>query len=172
MEFQDLAEIVETSVSRLEGAARDKGLALNLQIPEDLSPILVDRQRFTQILTNLIDNAVKFTETGRVDVRLLCEGSRALAVEVEDTGVGIPEDALPYIFEAYERTHVPHTKKVEGAGLGLAISKSLAEMMGYTLEVESDRGAGSIFRVVLESGVYPTISRSASTPTTTPASNG
>ncbi len=149
LEPHDLGEIVKSAGGQLENAARERGLGFRVHVSPRLEPVQVDRQRFLQILTNLIGNAIKFTDSGRVEVRVVSAGPRPLAVEVEDTGMGIPPEAIPFIFEAYQRNLVPHRKKVEGTGLGLAISRSLAEMMGHDLEVESREGEGSLFRVRL-----------------------
>ena len=149
IEPTDVGEIVQVAADQLGEFARQKGLEWRVQIPAGLSPSLLDRHHFIQILTNLMGNAIKFTDVGGVETRLIAEGHRAVGVEVEDTGVGIPEEALPFIFEAYERMQAPHTRNVEGTGLGLAISKSLAELMGCSLEVESTVGEGSTFRLNL-----------------------
>jgi signal transduction histidine kinase len=114
-----------------------------------------DERAFRQVVTNLVGNAVKFTETGRVELR--AHASRhpdraEVVVEVQDTGRGIPAEALPRIFERFYQVDGSLTRGSEGTGLGLSISQRLSEMMGGRIEVESEVGAGSTFtwRVAFE----------------------
>ena len=108
-----------------------------------------DAQAFRQILTNLVGNAVKFTDTGGVTVHAASspeQGGRArLTVSVSDTGPGIPEDALPRIFERFYQVDGSMTRVTEGTGLGLAISEKLAHAMGGEISVSSELGSGSTF---------------------------
>lgn len=112
-----------------------------------------DSRAFRQILTNLLGNAVKFTDRGgvRLSVRLDRVGDlAAIAVRVADTGRGIPPDALPHIFERFYQVDSSLTRGLEGTGLGLAISQNLARMMGGRIDVESELGRGSTFELHLE----------------------
>jgi signal transduction histidine kinase len=114
---------------------------------EDLT-LRGDAQAFRQVLTNLVGNAVKFTDKGSVQVRATLDehAERArLAVSVTDTGPGIPEDALPRIFERFYQVDGSLTRSSEGTGLGLAISQKLAQMMGGDITVSSQLGLGSTF---------------------------
>jgi len=115
--------------------------------------VVGDARAFRQIVTNLLGNAAKFTAEGRILARgrMARHGDRAeLTVEVEDTGIGIPEEALARIFDRFYRVDSSLTRSTEGAGLGLAISQRLAALMGGGIEVESRLGVGSTFRLRLE----------------------
>jgi CheY-like chemotaxis protein len=99
---------------------------------------------------NLLGNALKFTEAGSVTVRIAADPATGEAeyVEVQDTGIGIPADRLAAIFEAFQQADTSTARRVGGTGLGLTISRTLVELMGYRLQVESTEGRGSTFRVV------------------------
>ena len=129
----------------LGAKAAEKGLALTLERGSTLpAAVMGDPTRLTQILVNLIGNAVKFTERGRIAVRSSHDGLR-WRVEVEDTGVGIRPEEMPRLFNAFSQADVSTSRKFGGTGLGLAISKRLAEAMGGTLTVKSEAGVGSTF---------------------------
>ncbi len=134
-------------------AAAKKGIAFESDwsaVP-DLT-VVGDERAFRQIITNLLGNAVKFTDQGGVDLRTQAtvDGGQAhLVVEVADTGRGIPHEALPRIFERFYQVDGSLTRGIEGTGLGLAISQNLARMMGGRIEVASELGAGSIFRLIV-----------------------
>jgi signal transduction histidine kinase len=112
---------------------------------------MTDPSRLLQVLTNLIGNAVKFTERGRVVVRVVADPAsrRPTSIEVADTGIGIPPERQAAIFDAFEQADSSTARRFGGTGLGLAVSKSLCDLMGYRLEVESRPGCGSVFRVIL-----------------------
>jgi len=133
--------------------AADKGLDLRLEIaPEIPRAVVLDPLRLKQILFNLISNAVKFTQGGAVTIRLFVEARadrEVLVFEVVDTGVGIPQETLQRLFDAFEQGDARTTRVHGGSGLGLAISRRLAGLMEGTLDAESAPGRGSTFRLVL-----------------------
>jgi signal transduction histidine kinase len=143
--------LVEDTLASFEGQVRDRPLALDAEIPDHLTPIMTDPSRLLQVLTNLIGNAVKFTERGRVVVRVVADPAsrRPTSIEVADTGIGIPPERQAAIFDAFEQADSSTARRFGGTGLGLAVSKSLCDLMGYRLEVESRPGCGSVFRVIL-----------------------
>ena len=149
-----LDALVEDTVASFEGQLRDRPIALEADIPAHLTPIMTDPAKLLQVLTNLIGNAIKFTERGSVVVRVVAEAAsrRPERIEVVDTGVGIPPDRQEAIFEAFEQADGSTARQYGGTGLGLAVSKSLCDLMGYALDVESEPGVGSIFRVTLVAG--------------------
>ena len=131
-----------------------KGLALAISIAPGLPDRLFgDAKRIGQILINFANNAVKFTEKGRVVLRVLDRGHSGgrtrLRFEVEDTGIGIAEDKLPLLFCPFQQLDGSMSRQFEGSGLGLAISKNLAELMEGTVGVSSHSGQGSIFSLEL-----------------------
>lgn len=131
-------------------AARRKGVDLLVQLPPQPVPDLMgDPTRLRQVLTNLMGNAVKFTERGRVELRLTdldCDGSAVcLRVEVSDTGIGMDSATLTTLFEPFSQADASTTRRFGGTGLGLAICKRLIGMMGGEIGVDSRLGAGSTF---------------------------
>jgi PAS domain S-box-containing protein len=144
----DLETILEQVRQDIAPVVTAKGLELTIDLPASLPPVLGDAVRLRQVLLNLIGNAVKFTDVGsvRVSAALAAGG---VAVAVRDTGIGISEEALPFIFEEFRQVDGSFTRRYGGAGLGLAIARKLAEQMGGSIDVESSLGAGSAFTVWL-----------------------
>jgi signal transduction histidine kinase/CheY-like chemotaxis protein len=128
-----------------------KGIKLECHIAQDLPrAVLIDRVRLRQILVNLVGNAIKFTDTGRVDIRISSQKQSTtsrvtLMIEVADTGVGIPQDPLDAIFKPFVQAGAHREKEIQGTGLGLSIVKRLSEIMGGTVTVTSVMGQGSVF---------------------------
>jgi len=147
----DLRTVVEEATELFAELACGKGLELACFVPADLPTALIgDAGRLRQILTNLIGNAVKFTEHGEVGVRVWAlQRERAfvlIAVEVADTGIGIPVDKRRQIFEPFAQADSSTTRRYGGTGLGLSIAKHLCEMLGGSIEVTSEPSIGSTFR--------------------------
>ncbi len=136
-------------------------VTLRADVPPDAAPLRTDAVRLRQIITNLVGNALKFTETGSVTVRLTSvrESGRARCIEVIDTGIGIPEDRQQAVFEAFRQADDSTSRKYGGTGLGLAITRSLCELLDYRVTIESRAGHGSTFRIHLdaEAAAAPTI---------------
>jgi signal transduction histidine kinase len=127
-----------------------KGLTLRWDYPVHLPSVRLDSTKLKHILQNLIDNAIKFTEKGHVAVsaRYLAS-SRAVEFKVADTGIGIPKEAIPIIFEKFRQVDSSETRAYGGVGLGLFIAKKFTFMLGGKLEVESEPGVGSTFTLTL-----------------------
>jgi signal transduction histidine kinase len=145
----DLRAAVETAVEQSNAAARRRGIGLTLHLPDAPIRIRHDPQRIGQVVANLVANAVKFTQRGgsvAVDVASTPDGAR---IEVADTGVGIDATELPHIFERFYRGSRANEARGSGSGLGLAIVRSIVDMHGGTVEVESRVGKGSTFTVML-----------------------
>ena len=147
-------EVVRTVISLLRPKAEEKQICL-LQSISDNVPAWVngDPHRLNQVLLNLVGNAIKFTETGHVKIRLEASGSVdepiRLHFYVEDTGIGIPPDKLDAIFESFSQAGADITRKFGGTGLGLTISRKLVELQGGAIRVESQPGEGSVFSFTL-----------------------
>jgi CheY-like chemotaxis protein len=138
-----------------EPGARQKGLQTSSQVSADLPPVLVgDPVRVRQILFNLVDNAIKFTEQGQVVVTAALDGRTGAEARVHfavrDTGIGIPEHKLESIFEAFTQADSSTSRRYGGTGLGLTISAQLVTLLDGRLWVESQVGAGSVFHFCLE----------------------
>jgi signal transduction histidine kinase len=144
----DLERVTSESVEAARPAAERSGVELTLQV-EPVPPIQGDRDRFGQMLDNLISNALKFTpDDGRVDVRLADGGDRAI-VEVSDTGMGIPDAEQQRLFERFFRASSATSRAVPGAGLGLTIVKTIVEAHGGNVSLTSVEGEGTTVRVEL-----------------------
>ena len=150
----DIVELVEDVCALLAGKAREKQLELSCYTDIDLPTVVKgDPVRLRQVLTNLIGNAIKFTETGEVTVRLnlLEKNTTQARIEfvIEDTGIGIPEKVLPNLFSAFTQADGTTTRRFGGSGLGLTISRQLVELMGSSIQVMSAEGLGSTFSFTL-----------------------
>lgn len=143
-----LAAAAQEAVNATAARAADKGLALALEAASPAPIIEGDPALIRQLLTNLIDNAIKFTEQGGVTVRVLANDGEAIA-EVQDTGPGINPNELPLIFDRFYRTDKSRTREVPGTGLGLAIVRSIARVHGGRVEAERPAAGGTLFRVRL-----------------------
>lgn len=122
-------------------------VALNFESSSGLSPLFTDEGKLSQILRNLISNALKFTEKGEVRVRAEPEPGGTIHFSVQDSGIGIAPEFLDRIFEEFVQVEGPLQKRVKGTGLGLPLSRRLAELLGGTLTVESAMGEGSTFHL-------------------------
>jgi len=127
-----------------------KAVELFWQIEGALPGLATDRLKVKEILSNIVFNAVKYTDRGEIRVTASpIEAGKAIAIEVKDTGVGIPRDPLPFIFEPFRQVEGSATRSLGGVGLGLAIAKRLIHLLGGAIEVESELGVGTTFRVTL-----------------------
>jgi CheY-like chemotaxis protein/HPt (histidine-containing phosphotransfer) domain-containing protein len=157
----DLRDCVESALELVAAGALRKGLDLAYDLDRDAPGALVgDVTRLRQILINLLNNAVKFTERGEVVVTVSAErldtGDRhRVQFAVRDTGIGIPEDRMDRLFESFSQLDPSTTRRYGGTGLGLVISKRLAGLMGGTMWVESRAGIGSTFHFTIEAEAAP-----------------
>ena len=147
----DLGELLPSVVANVKWMQGTKGQQrVDLEMEEGLPPIYTDRGKLTQILINLLANAVKFTPDGGViALRARASGADAVELSVEDTGVGIPATELTKIFEAFHQVDATAEREYGGAGLGLSLVLRLVEVMGGRVHVESVEGKGSTFTVTL-----------------------
>lgn len=148
-----LSDVVTTVLDVMGANAREKDLELVTEIDPAIPEIVMgDPTRMRQILFNLTSNAIKFTDTGRITVRVAPDpesGADFISCSVTDTGIGIAEDAQKRLFERFSQADSSISRTHGGTGLGLAICRELAELMGGTIEVESELGKGSAFKVSL-----------------------
>jgi len=148
LEDYSLPEVVQTVVTATEPLATAKGLKLTAQVQDAMPMAHGDARRVSQVLLNLVGNAIKFTDTGEVEIRGAADRGQ-FVLEVRDTGPGIADADQERIFGEFQQIDNSNTRQKGGTGLGLAISKRMVEMQGGTISVESALGQGSTFRVVL-----------------------
>ncbi|MBK5274975.1 MAG: response regulator, partial [Desulfuromonadales bacterium] len=147
----DTVEIITPEVRR-------KGLDFAISVAQEIPETVVgDHARLRQILLNLIGNAVKFTESGKVEVRVTAgrmtsDGRRECTFAVSDTGIGIPDDKVELLFHTFSQVDSSHSRIYGGTGLGLAICRELVELMGGTISFESQEGVGSTFSFTIPFG--------------------
>ncbi|TAK10283.1 MAG: DUF4118 domain-containing protein [Candidatus Manganitrophaceae bacterium] len=146
MERVDFSELIQEMLSHLEPLAKEKGLEIDFIVDPATPVIRTDRGKVRQILTNLIGNAVKFTERGAIQVRLYPSSQEKVLVEIRDTGSGISEEDLLHIFEPFFQARASKNAG-SGTGLGLSIVKKFVDLLGGTIEVASKPGAGTTFTV-------------------------
>lgn len=147
-----LREITEVVLTLSQSLVGDKKLKLINKIPHDLPPAKADENRLQQILYNLIGNAIKFTDIGKVEItaeKIIKNGEEYLALSVIDTGMGIPANKLDSIFESFEQGDGSNTRQYGGTGLGLTVTKQLIELHQGSIKVISEINKGSTFTVTL-----------------------
>lgn len=146
--------IIDEICHMFSAEAKKKSLLITADIPENLpSKLVIDDIRVRQMLINLVGNAIKFTAQGQVRIAVaffqLQTDKVDLQIAVQDTGIGIDKKDQPHVFESFEQVHDTTTSKYGGTGLGLTITKRLAEMMEGRIELESEKGSGSTFTIYL-----------------------
>jgi len=140
--------LVGEVVAHARPRAERKSLALEAHLPAGEAIVVGDESLLRQLLNNLIDNAIKFTESGRIDVTVSTQDSN-VTVDVADTGIGIEIETAERLFDRFFRSDASHSRVIEGTGLGLAIVRSIARIHGGTVTAVQRPGGGSLFRVVL-----------------------
>ncbi len=141
-------EVLSTLYMEYKNQAERKNLSFIYRVETDDSKVLADDYLATHIFTNLIDNAVKYTDKGKIEIVINRNKQNKLYVEVKDTGIGISEEFIPKLFDAFTQEEHGYSRKYEGNGLGLALVKKYCELNNAKIEVESAKGVGSIFRVI------------------------
>jgi signal transduction histidine kinase len=145
-----LRELLEMVTVQMDSIAREKGIELSVQIPEDFPPVLADRDRLGQVIFNLLDNAIKFTESGG-EVKIAASTFNGYClIKISDTGLGIPATDLPYIFDKFYQVESSLTRQRGGTGLGLTISRQLVRAHGGDIWVNSSLGKGTTFFFTLK----------------------
>ncbi len=151
-EPKNVAELVRKNVKIFEHEIEAKGLELETDIESDEIIAETDERMFNRIVNNLVQNAVKFTKSGKITVRLKKISEREtdkILLEVIDTGIGIPLEYKNLIFEAFRQISEGMNRKYQGVGLGLSVTKNFVELLGGNISVESEEGKGSHFKVKL-----------------------
>jgi two-component system phosphate regulon sensor histidine kinase PhoR len=144
----DVEDVIKNVIATLHDKAAEKQLFMKISIHPDLRKVSADGNRLIQILTNLLDNAIKFTESGGITVGSAAEGERGYLF-VGDTGIGVPKRHLPRLGERFYRVDPARSRKLGGTGLGLAIVKHLVKAHGWEMKIESVEGKGTTVKIFL-----------------------
>jgi signal transduction histidine kinase/ActR/RegA family two-component response regulator len=150
-EATDLASLSADLASNFRAACDRAGLALDIRCTPGLEPVYVDREMWEKVILNLLSNAFKFTLQGGIELRVRDAGA-SIEVVVEDTGIGIPADTLPRIFERFHRVEGARGRSHEGSGIGLALVHELVKLHGGTIDVQSAVGKGTTFTLLIPKG--------------------
>ena len=145
----EVGKMAREVLDQFETQVRSSDVRLVLVAPERITPLNADALKFKQVLMNLVGNALKFTETGTVTIRIVTDtrSGMPLKLEVADTGIGIPAGRLGTIFGAFQQADNSISRRFGGTGLGLTISRSMLTLMGYKLRVASEEGYGTVFTI-------------------------
>jgi response regulator RpfG family c-di-GMP phosphodiesterase/signal transduction histidine kinase len=146
LRYADLEELVRDIASTFQDVIERKGLKLHYVRDGAVPLVYIDSDKLERILSNLIRNAIKFTETGSITLRIGAAIGKVW-LEVRDTGIGIPKEHIPNIFKRFQQVDSSSTRRYEGTGLGLTIVKEAVELMRGTVSVQSEEGRGTTFRV-------------------------
>ena len=145
----ELRQAVDEVCSIISPMAVKKRIAVNCHCAS-LGTVTLDRQRFKQVMLNLVSNAVKFTDDeGRVDIHVAQRDERTLMVKVSDTGIGIASEDVSRLFVEFQQIDASAARQHQGTGLGLALTKKLVELQHGSIDVDSELGKGSTFTVLL-----------------------
>lgn len=143
-----MCDMVNDILNSMDPIINEKGLIVSCQAPPDLPLIFSDSNKCRHVIQNVLSNAVKFTEKGTVEISGYVKNDN-LHIIIKDTGIGIPEEFLPFVFDEFRQADDKDSRKFAGTGLGLAIAKKYCRLLNGTIEVKSIKGEGSAFAVVL-----------------------
>jgi two-component system phosphate regulon sensor histidine kinase PhoR len=144
-ESTDLTTLVRHVATQLEGYAQYRNVEITLDLPPDGCVIQGDERRLQSAISNLVSNAIKYSPNGGPVYVVVVPNEKAVTLRVEDHGIGIAPEHLPYLFQRFYRIRTPETRRIEGTGLGLAIVKAIVEKHSGEVFVESTPGEGSVF---------------------------
>ncbi len=145
----DLSQVTQETLELLAPTAQAAGVTVSAELPNNLSEILADRNEIVSVITNLLHNALKYNRPGGSVHLVTREAGGYVSLEVRDTGIGMPVEALSRLGETFYRVKTPETARITGTGLGLSICKQIVAAHHGHLEIESEMGVGSTFRVLL-----------------------
>jgi signal transduction histidine kinase len=148
--------LIQSVIASTGSLAQNKGLAVTSEVADDLPPAHGDERRLTQVLLNIVGNAIKFTDKGSIDIRV-AEKDGMFDISIRDTGPGIAPEDQARIFEEFQQVDNSSTRQKGGTGLGLAIARRLVRMHGGDITLESAVGKGSTFHVTLPVRAEPPV---------------
>ena len=157
LEKFDVCEIVNETLKRYEPTVREKGLKLNVHMPENELPIVSDRAKIERIFKNIFNNAVKFTAAGEINLKVTAAADRTgVDLQLTDTGVGIEEDKMASIFEPFHQADTSSQRNFAGLGLGLTVAHRMSKLIGAKLTLTSKANVGTEVLVRLPSQAVST----------------
>ncbi|MBN2471230.1 MAG: hypothetical protein JXN59_10935, partial [Anaerolineae bacterium] len=142
-------DAIQAEVSALEGQASTRGIHITLNLDGGLQPVYVDERRIRRVIGNILSNSLKYNNPGGEVHVTLKQLANIIRVEIADTGLGIPEEDVPYVFDRFYRVPRDEASGIEGSGLGLSIAKAIIEVHGGKIGVESSLDQGSVFWFIL-----------------------
>ncbi|MFU8804072.1 MAG: PAS domain S-box protein, partial [Bradymonadaceae bacterium] len=142
----DVVEDIRATLMDFEDAIQARGLSLRLDTPSEPVTAILDQTFFNRVIKNVIGNAVKFTENGEVHIKLVLEDDH-FHLDVADTGIGIDEEFLPFVFDAFRQESEGFDRAFQGMGIGLSVARELSEVMGGEIDLKSSKGEGTCVRV-------------------------
>lgn len=146
----DVAAEIEETIDFYQPRATDADIDLSMTLPNSLPDVYADPEAFRRVLRNLLSNAVKFTDSGgSITVRAHEQDDETVVIQVEDTGIGIDEEFVPHLFDAFEQESTGSKRTHEGSGLGMAVAKRLVHLMQGTIRVSTEKGTGTRFTIEL-----------------------
>jgi PAS domain S-box-containing protein len=155
LEMVSVAEVLGEVAEDYRDEVRDKKIQLNVEVAPDTGQVITDRHKLTQVVSCLVSNALKFTSEGTVHVSAGCADARRWYIEVSDTGIGMSNDEMTYIFDGFRQVDDQLTRSYSGVGLGLAITRRVVELLEGEITVESKQNEGSRFRITWPRQVRP-----------------
>jgi signal transduction histidine kinase len=141
-------DILEPLIAEFKDAALEKGIELDLVEPNEQMCLVCDQYSINQLFANLLENAIKYTNQGSVNIRTQINKFGNIQVDIEDTGIGISSDYLPKLFDPFSQEEQGYTRSYEGIGLGLSLVKSYAELNNAEIQVNSKKDIGTVFSVI------------------------
>ena len=147
-EFMSIKSLLFSIKENMQTISSQKDVELTLSVADNLPRVETDEARLYQVFTNIISNAIKFTEKGSVDIEVNYNTENVI-IDVKDTGIGISKDVLPHIFDEFKQADGSSSRQFDGTGLGLAIGKKMMEILGGNIDVKSKLGKGSVFTITL-----------------------
>ena len=139
--------VIEREIGEFRPLAADKGISLSCTAEDPSAMVVFDEYCLAHAVRNLVDNAVKFTEQGEISTRLRRDADGSLSCEIRDTGVGIESVYLGDLFQPFSQEDVGYTRRFEGPGIGLALTRKYLELSGARIAVQSEKGKGSVFTI-------------------------
>jgi two-component system phosphate regulon sensor histidine kinase PhoR len=145
----DLRGLLDELVARARAEANPAGITLNLHLPDQPLPVYADREQLAQVFRNLLSNAIKFNQPHGWVVISARPNTEHIHVEISDSGIGIPAEDLPKLFQRFYRSRISVENEIQGTGLGLAIAREILQRHHGAVDVRSQVGSGTTFQITL-----------------------